>query len=1790
MKLNYNLLIVFLTLICFGTNVYAQPANNTCATAEPITVGVGTCSSILYTNVGATTAGNPATPACWSPNSMSHTVWFSFVATSVSIELSTNFSGTLANTQIAVFSGLCGGLTQIACQEDVNTAGGLLHTNVIVHGLTIGNTYYVAVDGNGNTTGTFGICAQQAMPLAPPAPTQDCATAQFLCNTSNIVIGDGTGGPGVTDEPGSCFLGAERASWWYSFTAATTGTLAFTITPNTAIDYDFAVFNTTAGCLGTEVACNWSGTIGTTGLGCAGAQCEATITVTAGQTYSILIDRFTASSSSGFTLNFAGTTATFASPNPTFTATTVCAGTATQFTNTTSGSNTYSWNFGDGFTSNLEDPTHTYAVAGTYNVTLLVTTVPGGCQNSIIQPVTVNPQPNAGADGATTICDSNLAVINLFGLITGEQAGGTWTQTSGSGGTFNAGAGTFTPAAGATSSTFTYTLTGTAPCVNDASVATITINPQPNAGTDGGTIVCDSSLTAINLFGLITGEQAGGTWTRTSGSGGTFNAGAGTFTPAAGATTSSFTYTLTGTAPCIDDASVATITINAQPNAGTDGNTTICDSSVTTINLFGLITGEQVGGTWTQTSGSGGTFNAGAGTFTPAVGATSSTFTYALSGTAPCINDTSIASITVNPQPIAGTDGGTTVCDSSLTTIDLFNLITGEQAGGTWTRTTGLGGTFNAGAGTYTPAVGATSSTFTYTLTGIAPCINDSSIATITINPQPNAGTDGGTTVCDSNVATINLFSLITGEQTGGTWTQASGSGGTFNAGAGTYTPAAGATSSTFIYTLTGTAPCIDDISIASITINPQPNAGADGDTTICDSSLAAINLFGLITGEQTGGTWTRTSGSGGTFNAGTGAYTPAAGAISSTFAYTLTGIAPCINDVSVATITINAQPNAGTDGGTTVCDSSSATINLFGLIVGEQGGGTWTQTSGSGGIFNAGTGTFTPASGATSSTFTYALTGTAPCINDTSVATITINAQPNAGVDGDTAVCDSSLTTIDLFNLITGEQSGGTWTRTSGSGGTFNAGAGTFTPSTGATSSTFSYMVAGTLPCANDTSVVTITINAQPNAGTDGAVTFCDSSGPAIHVADLITGEDSGGTWTQTSGPIGNFNPMSAIFTPPSGASSATFVYTVTGTAPCIDDSSVATITIIEQPNAGTDGGTTICDSNVATINLFTLITGGQSGGTWTQSSGSGGTFNAGAGTFTPAVGATTSTFTYTLAGIAPCIDDTSVATITINPQPNAGTDGGTTVCDSSLTAINLFGLISGEQAGGIWTRTSGSGGTFNAGAGTYTPSAGATSSTFAYTLAGTVPCIDDSSVATITINPQPDAGLDGNTTVCDSSLAVINLFDLITGEQTGGTWTQTSGSGGTFNAGAGTYTPSSDATSSTFAYTLTGMAPCIDDTSVATITINAQPEAGADGNIIICDSSLVTIDLFSLITGEQSGGTWTQTSGLGGIFNAVAGTFTPSSGATSSTFVYTLIGTSPCIDDSSVATITINPQPDAGVDGNTTVCDSSLTTIDLFSLITGEQAGGTWTQTSGSGGTFNASAGTYTPVAGAISSTFTYTLIGTAPCINDTSVATITINAQPSAGTDGNTTVCDMSVVVIDLFNLIAGEQANGVWTRTTGSGGTFNATAGTFTPAAGTTSSIFAYTLTGTAPCLDDTSLATVNINPGITPTFDAVSPICTGATLLALPTTSNNGYTGTWSPALNNTATTTYTFTPSVGQCATTTTMTITVNPLPTANTPTPLEVCDPNSDGFSAFNLESASNEIGGGSVPAGVTI
>ena len=73
-----------------------------------------------------------------------------------------------------------------------------------------------------------------------------------------------------------------------------------------------------------------------------------------------------------------------------------CSGAAVQF-NTTSNGNTYTWNFGDGDTSSLQNPSHIFTSLGcgtkTFTVILTISDF-NGCSSSITKIVTINQQPD----------------------------------------------------------------------------------------------------------------------------------------------------------------------------------------------------------------------------------------------------------------------------------------------------------------------------------------------------------------------------------------------------------------------------------------------------------------------------------------------------------------------------------------------------------------------------------------------------------------------------------------------------------------------------------------------------------------------------------------------------------------------------------------------------------------------------------------------------------------------------------------------------------------------------------------------------------------------------------------------------------------------------------------------------------------------------------------------------------------------------------------------------------------------------------------------------------------------------------------------------------------------------------------------------------------------------------------------------------------------------------------------------------------------------------------------------
>lgn len=138
--------------------------------------------------------------------------------------------------------------------------------------------------------------------------------------------------------------------------------------------------------------------------------------------------------------------------------------------------------------------------------------------------------------------------------------------------------------------------------------------------------------------------------------------------------------------------------------------------------------------------------------------------------------------------------------------------------------------------------------------------------------------------------------------------------------------------------------------------------------------------------------------------------------------------------------------------------------------------------------------------------------------------------------------------------------------------------------------------------------------------------------------------------------------------------------------------------------------------------------------------------------------------------------------------------------------------------------------------------------------------------------------------------------------------------------------------------------------------------------------------------------------------------------------------------------------------------------------------------------------------------------------------------------------------------------------------------NGVKGTWTPAVNNTLTT-SYTFIPSEGQCATSSTMTVTVNQPVSPTFTQVQPICTGGTF-TLPTSSNNGITGNWLPAINNTQTTAYTFTPSQGLCATTAAMSVTVNQrtTPTFTYGTSLTICK--GDATPTLEAISQNNIVG----------
>jgi len=166
---------------------------------------------------------------------------------------------------------------------------------------------------------------------------------------------------------------------------------------------------------------------------------------------------------------------------------------------------------------------------------------------------------------------------------------------------------------------------------------------------------------------------------------------------------------------------------------------------------------------------------------------------------------------------------------------------------------------------------------------------------------------------------------------------------------------------------------------------------------------------------------------------------------------------------------------------------------------------------------------------------------------------------------------------------------------------------------------------------------------------------------------------------------------------------------------------------------------------------------------------------------------------------------------------------------------------------------------------------------------------------------------------------------------------------------------------------------------------------------------------------------------------------------------------------------------------------------------------------------------------------------------CANPTSL-TVTVNPNITPTFSFGTTLTICAGAAVPSLPTTSDNGINGTWS--VAAVDNQNSATYTFTPSSGQCAT---------------TALFTVTVNPIVTPTFSFGTSlsICTGGTVPILPTTSSNGITGTWSPAIvDNQNTGTYTFTPDAGQCAVGNQFTVTVNAYvtPTFSIGSSLTIC------------------------------
>ena len=533
----------------------------------------------------------------------------------------------------------------------------------------------------------------------------------------------------------------------------------------------------------------------------------------------------------------------------------------------------------------------------------------------------------------------------------------------------------------------------------------------------------------------------------------------------------------------------------------------------------------------------------------------------------------------------------------------------------------------------------------------------------------------------------------------------------------------------------------------------------------------------------------------------------------------------------------------------------------------------------------------------------------------------------------------------------------------------------------------------------------------------------------------------------------------------------------------------------------------------------------------------------------------------------------------VTINPIPNLTITNPTAICSPGTVDLTLAAVTVGSDVGTL-TYWSDAAATITLAA----PNSISASGTYYIQLDnGTCTVVQ---AVVVTVNPTPILTITDPTAVCSPLTVDLTSASVTVGSDVGTLtyWTDAAATITLVN-------PNMVSVSGTYYVQLDNGTCTIVQPVVA--SVSPAPNLTITDPVTVCSPGTIDITLASVTTGSDVGALtyWSDASATitlsGANSISTSGTYfiqLDVSGCTSIQPVNVTINPSPTISGVNAVCLGMTTQlfgtgvPDVVTPWSSS--DATIATVDNTGLVTGVAAGSvtiTYLTSNGCNSTISVIVSSsftpiFTPIANVcqndvapvLPTTSTNGIIGVwLPIVSTSTIGTTTYTFTPNLGQCATSTTIDITIdaPVLPTFTVIANVCQNDVAPilPTT----SLNSYTGVWSPVVSTSVvGTVTYTFTPTSGQCATIATLDVTVDAPVLPTFTAISSVCQNASAPVLSTTSLNGYAGTWSPAVSTATigTTTYTFTPTIGQCASIATMDILVTtPITPTFTPIP-DVC------------------------------